>query len=284
MKVGYLGPQGTWSHQALLDSGVAAERDAVAVPTLYDTVMAVQDGVVEAALVPIENSLEGSVDVTLDTLAIDAPDVEIVGERVAEIRNCLIAAAPIELGAIETVYSHPQASAQCARFLRSRVGRAQIVAVSSTAEAVRRVSGATGAPQAALGNQLAATLYGANVLLEGVDDHPGNQTRFVWLARAAQADGVRARVQSDGEPKTSIVFWGAGDGTAGWLVNCLAELSTREISLTRIESRPRRIGMGHYMFFADFGGGSGEDAVGQALDGLRARCEEVRVLGSFRGA
>ena len=284
MKIGYLGPQGTWSHQALLDSAVASEHDAVAVATLYDTVMAVQDGVVDAALVPIENSLEGSVDVTLDTLAIDAPDVEIVGERVAEIRNCLIAAGPIELGEIETVYSHPQASAQCARFLRSRVGRAHVVAVSSTAEAVRRVSAPAGAPQAALGNQLAATLYGARVLLDAVDDHPGNQTRFVWLARAAEADAVRARVESDGAAKTSIVFWGAGDGTAGWLVNCLAELSTRDISLTRIESRPRRIGMGHYMFFADFGGASGEDAVGQALAGLRARCEEVRVLGSFRGA
>ena len=139
MKVGYLGPQGTWSHQALLDSALALDGDAVAAPTLYDTVMAVQDGIVDAALVPIENSLEGSVDVTLDTLAIDAPDVEIVGERVAEIRNCLIAAGPIELGDIETVYSHPQASAQCARFLRSRVGRAQVVAVSSTAEAVRQL-------------------------------------------------------------------------------------------------------------------------------------------------
>jgi len=284
VKVGYLGPRGTWSHQALLDSQATPERDAVAVATLYDTVMAVQNGRVDAALVPIENSLEGSVDVTLDTLAIDAPDVEIVGERVAEIRNCLIAAGPIELGEIETVYSHPQASAQCAGFLRSRVGRAQVVAVSSTAEAVRRVSAATGAPQAALGNQLAATLYGASVLLDAVDDHPGNQTRFVWLARAAEADGVRARVQSDGAPKTSIVFWGAGDGTAGWLVNCLAELSAREISLTRIESRPRRIGLGHYMFFADFGGASGDDAVEEALIGLRARCEEVRVLGSFRRA
>jgi len=284
VKVCYLGPEGTWSHQALLDSAVASDGDAVAAPTLYDTVMAVQDGVVDAALVPIENSLEGSVDVTLDTLATDAPDVEIVGERVAEIRNCLIAAGPLELAAIETVYSHPQASAQCARFLRSRVGGAHVVAVSSTAEAVRRVSGAAGAPQAALGNHLAATLYGGCVLLDAVDDHPGNQTRFVWLARAAQAADVRASVEGDGAPKTSIVFWGAGDGTAGWLVNCLAELSARDISLTRIESRPRRIGLGHYMFFADFGGERRDDAVEHALTGLRARCEEVRVLGSFRGA
>ena len=282
MRVGYLGPEGTWSHQALLDSGLG--DGAVAAPTLYDTVMAVQDGAVDAALVPIENSLEGSVDVTLDTLAIDAPSVVIVGETVAAIRNCLIAAGPADLGAIETVYSHPQASAQCARFLRSRVAGAHVVAVSSTAEAVRRVVADPRAPAAALGNRLAAALHGGSVLVEDVDDHPGNETRFVWLAPAAGAAEVRRRVEGDGAPKTSIVFWGAGDGSAGWLVNCLAELSTREISLTRIESRPRRIGLGHYMFFADFGGAGGEPAVEEALAGLRARCEAVRVLGSFRAA
>ena len=114
MRVGYLGPEGTFSHQALLDADAARGGDAVALATLYDTVMAVQDGDADAALVPIENSLEGSVDVTLDTLATDATDVAIVGETVATIRNCLIAAAPLELAAIETVYSHPQSNAQCA--------------------------------------------------------------------------------------------------------------------------------------------------------------------------
>jgi len=138
MRVGYLGPEGTYSHQALLDSGVEAEATALA--TLYDTVMAVQDGVVDAALVPIENSLEGSVDVTLDTLATDATDVAIVGETVAEIRNCLIAARPLELAAIETVYSHPQANAQCAQFLRTNLRGAKVIPTSSTADAVRSVN------------------------------------------------------------------------------------------------------------------------------------------------
>src|SRR6202050_858172 len=101
MRVGYLGPEGTYSHQALLDSGVAAQ--AIALATLYDTVMAVQDGIVDAALVPIENSLEGSVNVTLDTLATDAAGVAIVGETVLPIRNCLIAAGPVALEAIRTV-------------------------------------------------------------------------------------------------------------------------------------------------------------------------------------
>jgi len=281
MRIGYLGPDGTYSHQALLDSGAATDGEAVALATIYDTVMAVQDGAVDASLVPIENSLEGSVDVTLDALAIDAVDVAIVGETVATIRNCLIAATALAIESIETVYSHPQANAQCAHFLRSRLPAARVIPSSSTAEAVRSVLERPGEPHAALGNRLAAALYGGRILLEDVDDHDGNETRFVWLAPSAGAEAVRARVGGDGPAKTSIVFWGAGDGTAGWLVGCLAELSQRDISLTRIESRPRRIGLGHYMFFADFEGANADPAVAAAVKALRGRCQEVRVLGSY---
>ncbi len=229
------------------------------------------------ALVPIENSLEGSVDVTLDALAIDAGDVAIVGETVQPIRNCLIAAAGVELEAIETVYSHPQANAQCARFLRTRLPGARIVAASSTAEAVRTVAGDPGSPSAALGNHLAAELYGARVLVDGVDDAPGNATRFVWLALR---DGAPPPPES-GRAKTSLVFWGAGDETPGWLVRCLSEFSDREINLTRIESRPHRLGLGHYMFFADLEGAAGAAPVAAAIDRLEEHCETVRVLGSY---
>jgi prephenate dehydratase len=282
MRVGYLGPQGTFSHQALLDAAGAHDVEQVALATLYDTVMAVQDGQVDAALVPIENAIEGSVDITLDTLATDAGAVAIVGETVLPIRNCLIAGGALELEAIRTVYSHPQANAQCAHFLRSRLPAAHVIPVASTADAVRMVSAEATGEHAALGNRLAASIYGGTVLLEDVDDEQGNQTRFVWLAREEQAEAVRAQVGGAGEPKTSIVFWGAGDGSAGWLVSCLAELSERDISLTRIESRPRRIGLGHYMFFADFGGAIADAGVADAVAGLRERCEEVRVLGSYR--
>ncbi len=284
MRVGYLGPQGTYSHQALLEAQLSPPVDAVGLATIYDTVMAVQEGVVQAALVPIENSLEGSVDVTLDTLATDADGVAIVGETVSEIRNCLIAAGRLELAAIETVYSHPQANAQCARFLRTELAHAKVIATSSTADAVRSVTAAPGAPHAALGNRLAASLYGGRILLEDVDDQPGNQTRFVWLARGEERESVRALVGGAGAAKTSIVFWGAGDGSPGWLVGCLAELSERGVSLTRIESRPRRIGLGHYMFFADFEGAGDDPPVAAAIDGLRGRCQEVRLLGSYRGS
>ena len=282
MRVGYLGPQGTYSHQALLEAELSPPADAVGLATIYDTVMAVQEGVVQAALVPIENSLEGSVDVTLDTLATDADEVAIVGESVSEIRNCLIAAGPLELAAIETVYSHPQANAQCARFLRTELSHAKVIATSSTADAVRSVTAEPAAAHAALGNRLAASLYGGRILLEDVDDQPGNQTRFVWLARGEERERVRALVAGAGAAKTSIVFWGAGDGSPGWLVGCLAELSERGVSLTRIESRPRRIGLGHYMFFADFEGAGDDPPVAAAIEGLRGRCQEVRVLGSYR--
>jgi prephenate dehydratase len=284
VRIGFLGPDGTFSHQALLDSVAPSDAIAQAQPTIYGTVMAVQDGTVDLALVPIENALEGSVDITLDTLASDADGVTIVGETLAPIRNCLVAAAPLSLEAIETVHSHPQPLAQCARFLRARLPNAQIVAASSTAEAVRAVAGASGVAQAALGNRLAADLYGAHVLLADVDDIPDNVTRFVWIARTERASELRTLVERGEQTKTSMVFWGGGDQSAGWLVSCLAELSDRDVNLTRIESRPRRIGLGHYMFFVDLAGGESEEMVAAAIDGLRARCEAVRVLGSYRAA
>lgn len=280
MRIGFLGPAGTFSHQALLQAELPPDCEPVPLATIYDTVTAVQEGTVERALVPIENSLEGSVDVTLDALAVDAPDVSIVGESVLAIRNCLIASRPLELEQIEVVYSHPQANAQCARFVRTRLAGARVVATSSTAEAVRSVAAEPDRPHAALGNRLAAELYGGTVLLDGVDDEEGNQTRFVWLERARPGDPPLR----EGATKTSIVFWGAGDEAPGWLVACLSELSERNISLTRIESRPRRIGLGHYMFFADLAGDAGSAAVAEAIARLGEHCEQVRVLGSYAAA
>ena len=279
MRIGYLGPEGTFSHQALIAAGTPAGAELSGFTTIYDTVMAVHDGVVDRALVPIENSLEGSIDVTLDALATDASDVRIVGETVLAIRNCLIAGRDIPLEDIETVYSHPQANAQCARFLRTRLSAARVVAANSTADAVRQVAAGPLLPHAALGNSLAAEIYGGRVLLDGVDDDEGNRTRFVWLAPA-----VRAASAVDGPAKTSIVFWGAGDESPGWLVRCLAEISDREINMTRIESRPHRAGLGHYMFFADLLGALESPSMGEAIDGLGRHCEEVRVLGSYAAA
>src|SRR5438309_10990943 len=144
--------------------------------------MAVHDGLVERAVVPIENSLEGSVNATLDALSLETEDVAIVGEVVYPIRHCLIARSPLELSDIETVVSHPQATAQCARFIRSRLPQARVLAGSSTAEAVRIVAEHDG-PWAALGNRLAAERYGCQVLRAGAEDIAYNETRIVWLGR-----------------------------------------------------------------------------------------------------
>jgi prephenate dehydratase len=284
MRIGYLGPEGTYSHQALREAPPPADADAVPQATIYGTIMAVHDGDVDLALVPIENAIEGSVDVTLDTLARDAASVAIVGERVQRIRNCVISAAPVGTAEIRTVYSHPQATAQCARFLRTELGGASVVAVSSTAEAVRDVVSAGDPTRAAIGNALAAELYGGVVLRSDIDDEPDNVTRFVWLARTDRAEELRGLVGEGGAAKTSIVFWGGGDEAPGWLVSCLGELSERDVSLTRIESRPRRVGLGHYMFFADLEGAASEPELAAALVGLRERCQEVRLLGSYRAA
>jgi prephenate dehydratase len=243
--------------------------------------MAVHEGSVERALVPIENSLEGSVNATLDALAMETDDVAIVGEIVHPIRHCLIARAPLELSEIEMVVSHPQATAQCARFLRARLPGARVLAGSSTADAVRMIAERDGR-WAALGNRLAAERYRCQILRSGVEDLPGNETRFVWLARPGGASVASDDEQrSLGPFKTAIVFWGLGAEAPGWLVSCLSEFSEREVNLTRIESRPRKQGLGRYMFFADLEGAEDQPSVAQALAALSGHVEELRVLGSF---
>src|SRR5436305_5963012 len=132
MRIGYFGPEGTFTHEALMASTEVEALDLVPLPTIYDTVMAVHDGAVARALVPIENSLEGSVNATVDALAMETEDVAIVGEVVHPIRHCLIARTELELGAVEAVVSHPQANAQCARFIRTRLPQARVLAGSST--------------------------------------------------------------------------------------------------------------------------------------------------------
>ena len=195
MRVGYFGPEGTFTHEALIAALPGSEQTLVPLPTIYDTVMAVDSGLVERALVPIENSLEGSVDATLDALAIETDAVVIVGEVVHQIQHCLIARSELELGEIETVVSHQQATAQCARFIRTKLPQATVLAGASTAEAVRIVAEHSG-PWAALGNRLAAELYGCRVLYAGVEDAADNETRFVWLAKGGRRRRGRALARS----------------------------------------------------------------------------------------
>ena len=283
MRVGYFGPEGTFTQEALLADAGAAVLELVPLPTIYDTVMAVHHGDVQRALVPIENSLEGSVNATLDALAMETEDVAIVGEVVHPIRHCLIARTALELSEVEVVVSHPQASAQCARFIRSRLPGARVMAGSSTAEAVRTVAAEPG-PWAALGTRLAAERYGCVVLRAGVEDVADNETRFVWLGPSGVSAGGPAATPPLGPWKTAIVFWGIGSEAPGWLVACLSEFADRGVNLTRIESRPRKQGLGRYMFFADLEGRDTEPPVAESLVGLRKHVEALRVLGSFPAA
>ena len=287
MRAGYFGPEGTYTQEALLVDTAGLELETVPFPTIYDTVMGVHQGEVERALVPIENSLEGSVNATLDALAMETDDVMIVGEVVHPIRHCLIARTPLELDAIETVVSHPQANAQCARFIRTRLPGVRVLAGSSTADAVLTVARHDGA-WAALGNRIAAERYGCVVLLAGVEDVADNETRFVWLARTGARPGNPRAAISGGAPsgpwKTAIVFWGVGSEAPGWLVACLAEFAERGVNLTRIESRPRKQGLGRYMFFVDLEGREDDPHVAEGLAGVRRHVETVRVLGTFPSA
>jgi prephenate dehydratase len=276
LRVAYLGPAGTWSEDALRASAPAGVEE-VPYGTIHEAVIAVQEREVDRAVVPMENSIEGGVSATLDALADDAQDVRIVGEVVRPIRHCLVAARALPFDQIVRVVSHPQATGQCARFLRERLPQAERVAVGSTADAVRIARDSTD-PVAALGAPLAAELYGCEILADDVADHSGNETRFVWLAHADDAGDPGA------DAKTSIVFWGAGDETPGWLVTALAALADRGVNLTRIESRPGRVRLGHYRFFADLQGGADREPVAGALEALRARVETIRVLGSYPAA
>ncbi len=285
MRAGYLGPEGTWTHEALLTASHGSGLELVGYPTVYDTVMAVHSREVARALVPIENSLEGSVNATLDALAIEAEDVAILGEVVHPIRHCLIARTELALSEIEVVISHPQASGQCARFMRARLPGAQVRAGSSTAEAVRLVADHEG-PWAALGTRAAAERYGCRVLMAGVEDVPDNETRFVWLGPAGAPPGGPASdaTIAAGSWKTAIVFWGVGSEAPGWLVACLSEFARRGVNLTRIESRPRKQGLGRYMFFIDLEGRDIEPHVAASLEQMREHVEVLRVLGTFPAA
>jgi prephenate dehydratase len=284
VQAGYFGPEGTFTQEALIAASGDQELELVALPTIYDAVMAVHDRVVTRVLVPIENSLEGSVNATLDALAMETEDVAILGEVVHPIRHCLIARTALELSEIEVVVSHPQANAQCARFIRTQLPGARVMAGSSTADAVRTVAAEDG-PWAALGNRLAAERYGCQILRAGVEDVADNETRFVWLGPAGAPPGGPGDTGAPIGPwKTAIVFWGVGSESPGWLVSCLAEFARRGVNLTRIESRPRKQGLGRYMFFADLEGRDSDPHVDAALGGLRTLVERLRILGSFPAA
>jgi len=200
--------------------------------------------------------------------------VTIVGEHDFAVRAMLLARESLPLHRFTAVLSHPQPLAQCARFLRENLPNAEPRSVSSTSEAARLV-GESEEPWVAIGARSAAQLYGCTILDEGIEDEANNVTRFVWIAPTG----------TEPEPgetwKTTLVFSELGEDHPGALVEALQEFSSRDVNLTRIESRPLRYELGRYMFFCDLEGRDADPAVAAAIGALRAKAESVRILGSY---
>jgi prephenate dehydratase len=279
--IAHLGPPGTYGEEALRAAlgDALSEVTLLPVETNRDVVMAVERGSADAGFVPIENSVEGAVTETLDALVHDAPAAQIVGELVWPVHHCLIACAPADPASITTIGSHPQALAQCAEYIRDTLPNAHRLAQVSTAEAVREAI-AQGDGHAAIGSRVAADTYGGTLLAENIEDSSGNKTRFVWLASEPLATGW-AGTTTDGTPKTSIVFSGFNDTSPGGLVSILSEFAYRSVNMSKIESRPERTELGHYLFFVDLDGSIAEEAVEHAIEAIRGKVKQLRVLGSF---
>ncbi len=289
MRVAYLGPAGTFSEDALQVSRFAPEDlEPVICETIPAAIEAVATGSADRALVPVENSIEGSVRPTLDGLIEHADEVRIAGEFDHEIRAALIARRDLPLGEITAVLSHPQPLAQCALFLRTELPKAELRVASSTSAAVKQVANADES-SAALAPARAAGLYDCVVLREGIEDEPGNVTRFLWLEpRPAGSEADRDHPEGGGQTesgasrwKTSLAFAELGADHPGALVDALQEFSSRKVNLVRIESRPMRRELGRYRFFIDIEGRTGDEQIDAAIEGLRSKAEWVRNLGSY---
>jgi prephenate dehydratase len=280
-RIGHLGPPGTYGEEALRAAlgSAAEEANLVALDTNREVVIAVESGDVEAGFVPIENSVEGAVTETLDALVHEAPSVQIVGEVVWQVHHSLIAGAPIALDDITLVASHPQALAQCAGFIARSLPNAGKLAQVSTAEAVRGAVEA-GDGRAAIGSSVAAETYGGTVIADAIEDVEGNKTRFVWLAKAPLSSPWAGNPMA-AATKTSVVFSGFNDTSPGALVSILSEFAGRGVNMTKIESRPERTQLGHYLFFVDLDGSTEDPAVAESIDAARTKVRELRVLGSF---
>ena len=280
MRLGYLGPAGTFSEEAAraaLDGGDDAEL--VGLATVRDTILAVHDGSVDRAIVPIENSLEGPIGVTLDTLA-DDHDVAVVGELVLAVSQHLIAGSQLALECDRARAVAP-AGDLAVRALPARAGaqrrdRARLVDRRGGADRRRARRAVGGDRHAARGRALRR---------DGARARTSRTSRATRRASSSWRAARRRRSPADGTPaKTSLAFWGSGDDSPGWLVRCLSEFAFRGVNLTKIESRPLRMRLGHYRFFVDCEGSAHEPSVAEAVEGLRKHCEQVRILGSYPAA
>lgn len=275
-RIGFLGPEGTFTEQALLLQPDLAALDLVALPSIPEVLAAVASGRVDLGFVGIENSIEGAVTVTVDTLAFET-DLLIQREVVMGVQMNLLVPSGVGLSDINRVLSIPVASAQCRSFLHSELPGATLVATSSTVEAAVLVAGdENDGHTAAIAPSVAAKLYGLDVLASDIEDHPDNATRFVVVAG-------RGIPPVTGHDKTSIVIFQRTD-RPGSLLAILQEFAARAINLTKLESRPTKKGLGHYCFLVDLEGHIGEELVADCLRDLKSKVEDVKFLGSYPAA
>jgi prephenate dehydratase len=264
--VGFLGPEGTFTEQALLSQDDLAAHELVALPSIPEVLHAVEHGRVDLGFVAVENSIEGAVTVTVDNLAFET-DLLIQREVVMGVQMNLLAPSGVDVADIRRVLSIPVATAQCRAFLRRELPEVVSVATSSTAEAAQLVAGAEHDGHTAAIAPSVAT---------DIEDHPDNATRFVVVSR-------RGIQPPTGHDKTSVVIFQRTD-RPGSLLTILQEFSARSINLTKLESRPTKKGLGHYCFLIDLEGHIGDELIADCLRDLKSKVEDVKFLGSYPAA
>ncbi|MGI9162648.1 MAG: prephenate dehydratase [Mycobacterium sp.] len=275
-RIAYLGPEGTFTEAALLRMAAAGAvpRGGEITPhpteTTPSAIESVRSGAADFACVPIENSIEGSVLPTLDSLAAGSP-LQIYAELTLDVAFSIVVRPGMSAAQVRSVAAFPVAAAQVRRWLAAELPEAEVVLTNSNAAAARDV--ADGRCDAGVSTALAARRYGLPTLAEGVVDEPNARTRFVLVGPVGRPP---ARTGND---RTSVVL--QLDNAPGALVSAMTEFSIRDIDLTRIESRPTRTGLGTYIFFLDCVGHIEDNAVAEALKALHRRCADVRYLGSW---
>ncbi len=274
-RVGYLGPEGTFTEQAMLRVPELAAAEPVPFTLMTDVLFAVEDGRIDLGVVPVENAIEGTVNAIVDAMAFDV-DVLVQREIVEPVSLNLVAAAGTDLASVERVHAIPVASSQCRRWLREHLPNVEYVAASSNADAARTVANGEDPRAAAIANPRAAEVYGLEVLASEIEDHPENQTRFVVVAPT----GVPTPT---GHDKTSIVVFQRAD-RPGSLLAILQEFAARSINLSLLLSRPTKTSLGDYCFLLDLDGHVSDPVVTDCLRTLRATQANVKFLGAYPAA
>jgi prephenate dehydratase len=273
-RIAFLGPRGTFTEEALRTQDDLAAATLLPLGSFIEVLAAVSEGRADHGLVAIENSIEGTVPVTLDQLIFQR-DLLISRELVLPISQNLIGRPGTRLDAVRHIVSFPHALGQVRGWLTEHLPGATEVAAASTADAVRQVAEADGDTTAAVANRLAADVYGLEVLAERIDDHADNATRFVLVAPPAA--GIPAPT---GHDKTSIVCF-QPDDHPGSLHGILGQFSARDINLVKLESRPTKQGLGEYCFVIDFEGHVADEVIKDCLRNLHATLGQVKYLGSY---